>query len=118
VEEMHCIKYLWFDGDSWNATLLDTTITWADVDIVVDRWGQSHVCWDGNGRQNYAKGYGFLGVAEKDEKRKTRDERLQISPNPFTHNAVVEFRVRGSQPEADEPLAQEFVGVETRHGND
>jgi hypothetical protein len=39
---------------------------------------------------------------------------LSIYPNPFTHNAVVEFVVRGSQPEADEPLAQEFVDGETR----
>jgi hypothetical protein len=49
---------------------------------------------------------------------------LTASPNPFTHNVVVEFRVRppalptgreragSSQPEADEPLAQEFVDKE------
>jgi hypothetical protein len=34
---------------------------------------------------------------------------LSVNPNPFTHNVVVEFGVHSSQPEADEPLAQEFV---------
>jgi hypothetical protein len=40
---------------------------------------------------------------------------LSISPNPFMGKTVIEFVVRSSQPEADEPLAQEFVDVETRH---
>jgi hypothetical protein len=39
----------------------------------------------------------------------TGNRRLSIHPNPFTHNAVVEFGVHSCQPEADEPLAQEFV---------
>jgi hypothetical protein len=44
-----------------------------------------------------------------------RNGQLSIYPNPFIHNTVIQFGVRSSQPEADEPLTQEFVDGETRH---
>jgi hypothetical protein len=97
-ESIDGVKYVWFNGNHWNVTFLDTTTMWADVDIVVDRWGQSHVCWDGNGRQNYAKGHGFLGIAEGSNSQLAMSNgQLSAYPNPFTHNTVVEFGVRGSE---------------------
>jgi hypothetical protein len=104
VEDLRGVKYVWFDGDHWNVTLLDTTAKWAGVDMVVDKWGQSHVCWDGNGRQNYAKGHGFLGIEEGSNCQLAMGNRqLSAYPNPFTHNAVVEFGVRGSEFVDGEP---------------
>jgi hypothetical protein len=50
-----------------------------------------------------------VGIEESNGQSPMGNWQLSIHPNPATHNCVVEFGVRGSQPEADEPLAQEFV---------
>jgi hypothetical protein len=67
----------------------------------------------------------LVGIEEETNRQLTMSNgQLSVHPNPFTHNTVVEFVVRlpalpigreqagGSQPEADEPRAQEFVDKE------
>jgi hypothetical protein len=86
------IKYAWSDGSSWNVTILDKTGLQPDVDMVIDKDGYSHICYDGDGRQHYAKGHGFLGVAEGSNCQLAMSNgQLSAYPNPFTHNTVVEF---------------------------
>jgi hypothetical protein len=52
----------------------------------------------------------LVGIEEEiNHQLAVSDWQLSASPNPFTHNTVIQFVVRSSQPEADEPLAHEFV---------
>jgi hypothetical protein len=102
--------------------------------IALDGNGLPHISYQYH--SDYSLKYAHLKAAVEEDQEaghQKRRTRLIVSPNPFTHNTVVEFVVRlplpassarsggqagalprreqagGSQPEADEPLAQEFV---------
>jgi hypothetical protein len=55
---------------------------------------------------------GTIAVEEDQTTKESRVTQFSVSPNPFSENTVLQFRVHGSQPKADEPLAQEFVDKE------
>jgi hypothetical protein len=82
--------------------------------IAVDDSGHIIVagsCSDGPTADWFVMKYGAIsGVEENNRARIEKQQaRLTVAPNPFTHNTVMEFGVRSSQPEPDEPLAQEFI---------
>jgi hypothetical protein len=97
------IWYVWFDGVDWHTTLIEEGQIGYSSDLKVDTDGYAHITYvyDPEKAVRYVKGRGYhVGAEEKDRRVQVARCKLQVYPNPFIHNTVVEFRVRG----------QEFVG--------
>jgi hypothetical protein len=81
----------------------------ANPSATIDDSGYAHVVWSDEAEGNFETFYSrhsLWGVEESSNGQlATGKGQLSAYPNPFIHNTVVEFGVRGS----------EFVDVETRH---
>jgi hypothetical protein len=99
------------NGGSWSSPVCvrsDVTMS-VYPSATIDDSGYAHVVWTDGAEDNfeiYYSRHSLWGVEESSNGQLARGKgQLSAYPNPFTHNAVVEFGVRSS----------EFVDVETRH---
>jgi hypothetical protein len=89
-------KYAWFDGSSWNTTMLDPEgmQTWAPpIGITTDTSKCVHIAYQSKlfseSVMKYARGKGFVGVTEKRCRVQGAGRKLQVHPNPFVGFAEV-----------------------------
>jgi hypothetical protein len=93
------LKYARLTPSGWSIEEVDTIgYTGLYTSIALDGDGLPHISYQHH--SDYSLKYARLRVAVEEDPEAGRQERrtrLSVTPNPFTHNTVVEFVVRGSE---------------------